>query len=120
MIKDFKYILLFFFILNLSVAFAEKTNSQIDVSSNNLTNSFDAGKTFSYAPGHFEFLLPHYWEVIPEKNVQQYKDILKKMYPNKPTLELCRNSMLWIDRTELCPRNSKKSSVEFFYAIRSY
>jgi len=97
MIKDFKYILLFFFILNLSVAFAEKTNSQIDVSSNNLTNSFDAGKTFSYAPGHFEFLLPHYWEVIPEKNVQQYKDILKKMYPNKPV----QNYVLAIQRKAL-------------------
>jgi len=91
------YILLFFFILNFSGLFAEETNLQTEMSSNNLTNSFDEGKIFSYAPGHFEFLLPHYWEVIPGKDVQQYKDILKKMYPDKPV----QNYVLAIQRKAL-------------------
>jgi len=97
MIKKLFYSLLFLFILNVSALFAVETNTQIKVLLNNSTNIPAAGKTFSYAPGHFKFLLPDYWEVIPEKEIQRYKKILKKLYPNKPV----QNYVLGIQRKAL-------------------
>ena len=95
--KKLFHILLFLFILNVSALLAAETNTQIKVTSNSSTNAPALGKTFFYAPGHFKFLLPDYWEVIPDKEIQRYKNILKRLYPNKPV----QNYVLGIQRKAL-------------------
>ena len=97
MIKKLFYISLFLFTLNVSGIFAVETNAIIKVLSDNSTNSPPAGKMFSYASGHFKFLLPYYWEIIPDKEIQRYKNILKKLYPGKPV----QNYVLGIQRKAL-------------------
>jgi len=42
------------------------------------------GALFAYAPGHFKFTLPHYWQVIPNSTLQSYNDKIRKLYPGKP------------------------------------
>jgi len=95
--KKLFYISLFLFILNVPTLLAAETNTQIKTTSNSLTNIPASGKIFSYAPGHFKFLLPDYWEVIPDREIQRYKKILKKLYPNKPV----QNYVLAIQRKAL-------------------
>lgn len=38
---------------------------------------------YAYNSGHFRFLIPYYWEIIPEKKINQYKDILQQNFPNR-------------------------------------
>ena len=108
MIKKLFYISLFLFALNVSAVFAIETNTAIKVSSDNSTNIPPAGKIFSYAPGHFEFLLPDYWEIIPAKEIQRYKDILKRLYPDKPV----QNYVLGFQRKALLKFSMPYALVE--------
>ena len=55
------------------------------------------GRMFAYAPGHFRFLLPEYWEVIPHSDVERYKNTLRKLYPRRPL----QNYVLAIQRKAL-------------------
>ncbi len=84
-------------VLTVSNLFAEETNIPKSFSSNDLTKTVSNGKVFSYAPGHFKFILPDYWQVIPGKVLQRYKDILRKLYPDKPV----QNYVLAIQRKAL-------------------
>ncbi|RLD10198.1 MAG: hypothetical protein DRI44_06645 [Chlamydiae bacterium] len=95
--KKFIYIVLLAYVLMISTLFAEKTDTVKHFSTNNLNKILSDGKFFSYAPGHFKFLLPYYWQIIPDKAVQRYKDILRKMYPNKPV----QNYVLALQRKAL-------------------
>jgi len=97
MTKNFLYILALSSVLMISNLFAGKTNISKSFSSYDLTNSVSTGKIFSYAPGHFKFVLPDYWQVIPDKALQSYKNILRKLYPGKPL----QNYVLAIQRKAL-------------------
>jgi len=95
--KKVIYITGFISALTIAFSFAEKTNVQESFSLPGITNTYSSGKSFSYAPGHFKFLLPDYWQVIPEKELLRYKDILRKLYPDKPV----QNYVLAIQRKAL-------------------
>jgi len=68
-------ILLFF---NVVVKAIESNNPTIQQSISSVH-----GKTFNFISGHFQFTMPNYWEKIPDKELDIYKELLKKTYPNR-------------------------------------
>lgn len=42
-----------------------------------------AATWYHYAPGHFRFLLPYYWEVIPPDRVERYNTTLREQLPGR-------------------------------------
>jgi len=64
----------------------QSTNPTIQQSPNLLipqsTNS-PIYQTFSLPAWHFKFLMPRYWEAIPDKELQVYKKLLKETYPKR-------------------------------------
>lgn len=81
------------------------------VAETNETSSLSTGATnrdFNYSPGHFKFMLPDYWEVIPDKEIRRYKEILRKLYPNKPV----QNYVLAIQRKALLSFTTPYALIE--------
>lgn len=53
------------------------------IESTNLSINQSASTFFSLEAWHLKFLMPDYWQKIPDKELQVYKTLLKKTYPKR-------------------------------------
>ena len=69
------------FLATAYAAFAAAGATQESVAA---TAARGAGTWYRCAEGHFRFVLPHYWTILPDEKVKQFKAKLRKSLPSRP------------------------------------
>ncbi len=69
------FLIIFFSVFAKAV---ETNNPAIQQSTNSIIQ-----QTFSLSAWHLQFLMPRYWEAIPDEELEIYKNLLKEIYPKR-------------------------------------